>query len=79
MPPLYADDAARWQAVLDRDPRADGQFLYAVATTGVYCRPVCPARRPKRTNTAFYSDPATARSAGYRACKLCRPDPVSQG
>jgi class 3 adenylate cyclase len=71
---LFDSDAARWQAVQARDPRADGVFYYAVSTTGIYCRPVCPSRRPKRAHAKFFAEPHAARSQGYRACKRCRPD-----
>lgn len=67
-------DDARWAAVLARDPAADGTFVLGVRTTGIYCRPTCPARRPKRENVAFYPDPAAARGAGLRACLRCEPD-----
>jgi AraC family transcriptional regulator of adaptative response/methylated-DNA-[protein]-cysteine methyltransferase len=68
---------ARWAAVLARDARADGRFVYAVRTTGIYCRPSCSSRRPKRVNVAFYSSPAMATAAGFRACKRCTPDSQS--
>jgi AraC family transcriptional regulator of adaptative response/methylated-DNA-[protein]-cysteine methyltransferase len=71
--PALTDDA-RWAAVLARDPAADGSFVLGVRTTGVYCRPSCPARRPKRANVDFYPDPAAARAAGLRACLRCEPD-----
>ena len=64
----------RWQAVLDRDATADGTFCFAVRTTGVYCRPSCGARRPRAENVVFFRDATAARSAGYRACKRCKPD-----
>jgi AraC family transcriptional regulator of adaptative response/methylated-DNA-[protein]-cysteine methyltransferase len=64
----------RWQAVLERDRSQDGRFVLAVRTTGIYCRPSCPARRPRRENVAFFDAPADARSAGYRACLRCHPD-----
>jgi len=70
----HPDDDARWAAVLARDATADGTFVLAVRTTGIYCRPTCPARRPKRDNTAFYPDAAAARAAGFRACLRCEPD-----
>lgn len=70
----FSTDAARWRAVEARDPLADGVFLYAVATTGIYCRPVCPARLPNRANTRFFETCAEAESAGFRACKRCTPD-----
>lgn len=64
----------RWEAVLRRDPAADGGFVFAVRSTGVYCRPSCPARRPRRENVAFHPDGAAARAAGFRPCLRCRPD-----
>lgn len=63
-----------WAAVLARDRSADGKFLYAVRTTGVYCRPSCAARRPRRENVAFHPTPAAAERAGFRPCKRCRPE-----
>jgi class 3 adenylate cyclase len=71
---LFATDAARWQAVQARDPRADGVFYYAVSTTGIYCRPVCPSRRPKRDHVKFFAQVRAARAKGFRACKRCGPD-----
>src|SRR5215208_1099190 len=65
--------ADRWQAVLNRDRGRDGEFVFAVSTTGIYCRPSCPARRPRPENISFFADPATAERAGYRACRRCRP------
>ena len=70
---LFDTDEARWNAVLRRDPRLDGLLYYGVASTGVYCRPVCRARRPKIENVAFFQSCEEAEEAGYRACKLCRP------
>ena len=67
-------DADLWQAVLRRDASADGRFVYAVRTTGVYCRPSCPSRPARRDNVSFHRDAAAARAAGFRACKRCRPD-----
>lgn len=64
---------ARWQAVLDHDARADGVFYYGVKTTGVYCRPSCGARRPKRVNVTFFDAADHAEAHGFRACKRCRP------
>jgi AraC family transcriptional regulator, regulatory protein of adaptative response / methylated-DNA-[protein]-cysteine methyltransferase len=61
-----------------RDRSMDGQFVGAVRTTGIYCKPSCPARRPLRENVAFYWTPAEARTAGYRACKRCLPDDVGR-
>lgn len=69
-----AADNRRWQAVVGRQVEADGQFVFAVRTTGVYCRPSCPARRARRENVRFFDTPLAARQAGFRACKRCRPD-----
>ncbi len=73
-PRTQTTDDAQWRAVLDRDPTQDGRFVYAVRTTGVYCRPVCPSRRALRANVSFYKSALAARAAGFRACKRCRPD-----
>lgn len=64
----------QWQQVLERDSRADGQFVYAVKSTGVYCKPSCASRRPARKNVSFFPSPALAEAAGYRACKRCEPE-----
>ena len=69
-----ARDEERWQAVKRRDPALDGTFLFAVRTTGIYCRPSCASRPAKRENVSFFSTAAEAEKAGYRACKRCRPD-----
>jgi len=70
-----AFDADRfWQAFEARDPRFDGWVFCGVRTTGTYCRPSCPARRPKRENVRLFATAAAAQAAGYRACKRCRPD-----
>jgi AraC family transcriptional regulator of adaptative response/methylated-DNA-[protein]-cysteine methyltransferase len=66
-------DDARWAAVCARAHAADGLFYYSVRSTGVYCRPSCPARTPRRANVAFHADPAAAEAAGFRACLRCRP------
>ncbi len=66
-----------WDAVVARDPARDGEFVFAVSTTGVYCRPSCPARRPRRKNVTFYSRPEQAETAGFRACLRCRPRALS--
>jgi AraC family transcriptional regulator of adaptative response/methylated-DNA-[protein]-cysteine methyltransferase len=63
----------RWDAVLARNDGFDGKFVYAVKTTGVYCRPSCPSRRAKPENVAFYATGGEADHAGFRACKRCRP------
>ncbi|MFE5872092.1 AlkA N-terminal domain-containing protein [Streptomyces roseifaciens] len=68
------DDEARYQAVHSRDARFDGEFFLAVKTTGIYCRPSCPAVTPKRRNACFYPSAAAAQGAGFRACRRCRPD-----
>jgi AraC family transcriptional regulator of adaptative response / DNA-3-methyladenine glycosylase II len=68
------DDEQRYHAAASKDARFDGVFFVAVATTGVYCRPSCPAMTPKRANVRFYSTAAAAQQAGFRACKRCRPD-----
>jgi methylphosphotriester-DNA--protein-cysteine methyltransferase len=70
---LLGSADAQWQAVDRRDARADGLFYYAVASTGIYCRPICPARRPRRENVSFYPSCEAAERAGFRSCKLCRP------
>ena len=72
-PTSPSDDAARWKAVVGRDRRADGRFVYAVTSTGVYCRPSCPSRRPRRDRVRFFDDGEAAERAGFRACLRCRP------
>jgi len=69
--PVFAGRA--WQQVLARDASADGQFVYAVKSTGVYCRPSCPSRRPERKNVSFFPSPAMAEAAGFRSCLRCEP------
>ena len=64
----------RYRAISARDTRFDGQYVFAVRSTGIYCRPSCPARTPKRENVTFYATSAAAHEAGYRACKRCLPD-----
>ncbi len=71
--PPSPDPRAAWKAVLARDAAEDGRFVFAVATTGVYCRPSCPSRRPNRENVSFFSGPPAAEAAGFRACLRCRP------
>jgi AraC family transcriptional regulator, regulatory protein of adaptative response / DNA-3-methyladenine glycosylase II len=68
------DDERCWQAVQSRDPRFDGWFCTAVVTTGIYCRPSCPAVTPQRRNVRFHPTAAAAQEAGFRACRRCRPD-----
>lgn len=70
------NEANAWESVLRRDRSADGHLLYGVTTTGVYCRPSCPSRRPKRSNVAFFSSAGAAERAGFRACQRCRPNVV---
>ena len=72
------DDETAWAAFEARDRTFDGKVIGAVTTTGIYCKPSCPARRPKRAHVVFYKSAAEARSAGYRACLRCRPDDVSR-
>ena len=64
----------RYSVIQSRDPRFDGQFVTAVRSTGIYCRPSCPARTPKESNVTFYATSAAAHEAGYRACKRCLPE-----
>jgi AraC family transcriptional regulator, regulatory protein of adaptative response / methylated-DNA-[protein]-cysteine methyltransferase len=68
-----AAEEARWNALSARDSSQDGRFVFAVSSTGVYCRPSCPARRPRRENVRFFLRPEQAEQAGYRACLRCRP------
>lgn len=70
------DDDIRYRAVDSRDARFDGVFFTAVTSTGIYCRPSCPAVTPKRVNCTFYPSAAAAQHAGFRACRRCRPDSV---
>ncbi|WP_306706783.1 Ada metal-binding domain-containing protein [Azospirillum isscasi] len=67
------DDEAMWSAVMRRDRDGDGRFVYAVRSTGVYCRPSCPSRPAKRENVSFHPDAGAAEAAGFRPCKRCRP------
>lgn len=64
---------AQWQAVLRKDARFDGQFVFAVSSTGIYCRPSCPSRRPHRERVSFFQLPESAEQAGFRACLRCHP------
>jgi AraC family transcriptional regulator, regulatory protein of adaptative response / methylated-DNA-[protein]-cysteine methyltransferase len=68
--------ARRWQAVLDRDSALDGAFVFGVSSTGIFCRPSCPAKRPRRENVSFFDHAQQAERAGYRACLRCRPKAV---
>lgn len=76
MNPIDAD--AAWKAFAARDRAADGRFVVGVTTTGIYCRPSCAARRPRRENVAFYRDGREAAAAGLRACRRCLPDDVAR-
>jgi AraC family transcriptional regulator, regulatory protein of adaptative response / methylated-DNA-[protein]-cysteine methyltransferase len=69
----FIDDESRWQALADRDPAADGEFVYSVKSTGVYCRPTCPSKLALRENVRFHATCEEAEAAGFRACKRCRP------
>ncbi len=68
----------QWEGVLRKDASLDGQYLFAVKTTGIYCRPSCPSRTPKRSNVSFFATNEQARSAGFRACLRCAPDGLSK-
>jgi AraC family transcriptional regulator of adaptative response/methylated-DNA-[protein]-cysteine methyltransferase len=68
-----AGSDTQWEAVVHRDASCDGEFFFAVSTTGVYCRPSCPARRPRREHVRFFRRPEDAEKAGFRACLRCRP------
>ncbi|WP_342658389.1 helix-turn-helix domain-containing protein [Sphingomonas sp. NY01] len=72
------DEDRAWIAFASRDRDADGRFVVAVRSTGIYCRPSCPARRPARDKVAFYKDAADAKAAGYRSCRRCHPDTVAR-
>ena len=69
-------EGRRWQAVVDRDGSLDGTFVFGVSSTGIFCRPSCPAKRPRRENVSFFDHPLQAEQAGYRACLRCRPKAV---
>ncbi len=70
----HMNATARWDAVVTRDRESDGAFVYAVRSTGVYCRPTCPSRRPRRDRVEFFDRADEARAAGFRACRRCHPD-----
>ena len=73
----FDTDTSRWDALIERDRSAEGHFYTAVKTTGIYCRPACPSRLPKRKNVEFFDDRESAEQAGYRPCKRCQPDAES--
>ncbi len=77
--PTSASDEDRWRAVVRRDRRSDGVFYFSVRTTGVYCRPSCPARLARRENVRFHLTCGEAERAGFRPCKRCRPNESSRG
>src|SRR5580692_9839438 len=70
-------DSATWQTVLQRDRLSDGKFVYVALTTGIYCRPSCPARHPHRRNTVFVESVVEAERLGYAACRRCHPDALA--
>lgn len=71
--PAIMNNPELWNAVLARDASRDGSFVFAVRSTGIYCRPSCPARRPKREQVSFFQIPEAAEQAGFRACRRCHP------
>jgi AraC family transcriptional regulator of adaptative response/methylated-DNA-[protein]-cysteine methyltransferase len=73
---LPEPDESKWQAVLAKDARFDGQFVFAVSSTHIYCRPSCPSRRPRRDRVSFFQLPEGAEQAGFRACRRCHPRQV---
>jgi AraC family transcriptional regulator, regulatory protein of adaptative response / methylated-DNA-[protein]-cysteine methyltransferase len=77
---IQQSEDVRWQSVMTRDAGQDGRFVYGVSSTGIYCRPSCPSRRPARSRVRFFGSPIEAESAGFRACLRCRPaDPMDAG
>ncbi len=71
---MTAPDDPRWRAIESRDPRFDGRFFTGVVTTGIYCRPICPAKTPRRENVRIFACAAAAESEGFRPCRRCRPE-----
>src|SRR5690242_1815400 len=71
--PSITNNPEMWNAVLARDASRDGSFVFAVRSTGIYCRPSCPARRPRREQVSFFQLPEAAEQAGFRACRRCHP------
>src|ERR1041385_4714401 len=69
----HLDAGRRWHIVLARDRRFDGAFVYAVRSTGIYCKPSCPSRRPRREQVAFFASTTEAEANGFRACLRCQP------
>jgi AraC family transcriptional regulator of adaptative response/methylated-DNA-[protein]-cysteine methyltransferase len=70
---LLLDDDACWRAVETRATNSAGRFVYAVRSTGIYCRPTCPSRRPRRAQVVYFQSPEQAEAAGFRACRRCLP------
>jgi AraC family transcriptional regulator of adaptative response/methylated-DNA-[protein]-cysteine methyltransferase len=68
---MNGDD--RWRTVQERDHEFDDVFVYAVRSTGIYCRPSCPSRTPRPENVSFFASPAAAEQAGFRPCRRCQP------
>jgi AraC family transcriptional regulator, regulatory protein of adaptative response / methylated-DNA-[protein]-cysteine methyltransferase len=68
-----------YRALLERDPAYDGSIYYGIRSTGIFCRPVCGARKPKRQNVRFFDSAKAALDAGFRPCKLCRPLEAAEG
>jgi hypothetical protein len=75
--PAFTDEESRWNVLVNRDRATEGAFYYAVQTTGVFCRPECSSRLPKRENVEFFDSSKQAERAGYRPCKRCKPDAAS--
>jgi AraC family transcriptional regulator of adaptative response/methylated-DNA-[protein]-cysteine methyltransferase len=73
----YLDEEQCWQAVMARKREADGKFIVAVRSTGIYCRPSCPARHPRREHVTFFRLPEEAQAAGYRPCRRCKPEQIT--
>jgi len=76
-PGAPAANDPRWRAILSRDGAQDGRFVFGVRSTGIYCRPSCPARKPGRHQVVFFPDPPAAEHAGFRACRRCHPRDVA--
>jgi AraC family transcriptional regulator, regulatory protein of adaptative response / methylated-DNA-[protein]-cysteine methyltransferase len=77
--PASMNNPEMWNAVLSRDATRDGSFVFAVKSTGIYCRPSCPARRPRRNQVSFFNVPEAAEQAGFRACRRCHPRTAQAG
>ena len=75
---MYSTDQERWKALVERDKRADGAYVYGVVTTGIYCRPACSSKQPNRENVRFFDTFQDAEQAGFRPCKRCDPDALGE-